>query len=68
MISRDLKEKYKNVDLEEAYKKKFNQSAPYYDMAAETRPMKEWEEIMIKAIEANKPYEVEYSDDPNISY
>lgn len=54
------------LKLEKEYEKVFNRPAPYYDMAAEHKPMKEWEQIMLKALKEGKPYEVEY--DPDVLY
>ena len=68
MISDELRKKYQEVDLEEEYKRKFNRSAPYYDMASKVKPIEVWEDIMIEALEEGRPYEVEYSDDPDVLY
>ena len=68
MISDKLKEKYIDVDLEKEYQETFKESAPYYDMGNGHRPIEEWEEIMIKALEEGESYEEEISSDPDVLY
>lgn len=58
-----MSSKLNGIKLEKAYEEKFNTRAPYFDLAAEYKPMEEWEEIMRKAIEMDRPYEVKYEPD-----
>lgn len=60
--------KYKGLNICVLYEEQFEESVPFYDMAAEHKTDDEWTEIIINALEEGKPYEVDIPTDPDTLY